>query len=32
MKVFQRNIGQVLAVIGKLGIVIRKIEEDNKYG
>jgi hypothetical protein len=31
MKVLRKDIGQVLAVIGKLGIIIRKIEEENNY-
>jgi hypothetical protein len=31
MKVLKRNIGQVLVAIGKLGTIIRKIEEENNY-
>lgn len=31
MKVLRKDIGQVLVVIGKLGIIIRKTEEGNNY-
>lgn len=31
MKVLRKDIGQVLVVIGKPGIIIRKTEEENNY-
>lgn len=31
LKVLRKNIGQALVTIGKLGIIIKKIEEGNNY-